>query len=51
MEDKTYKSFKDKYVLSDRIKELEKLKSRYPNMISVIIEINKNTKTLKMLEK
>lgn len=51
MDTKTYKYFKDKYTLEERIKELEKQKSKYPNMIPVIVEISKKAKTLKILEK
>lgn len=51
MEVKTFKYFKEKYTLQERIKELEKQKSKYPNMVPVIVEISKKAKTLKMLEK
>lgn len=51
MDAKSYKHFKDKFSLQERVKELEKQKAKYPNMIPVIVEISKKAKTLKVLEK
>ncbi|KAL4512361.1 hypothetical protein ABPG72_005363 [Tetrahymena utriculariae] len=51
MDAQNYKPFKEKFTLAERQKELEKQKSKYPNMIPVIVEINKKAKTVKVLEK
>jgi len=51
MDAKTYKYFKVKYALQERIKDFEKQKSKYPHMIPVIVEISKKAEKLKMLEK
>lgn len=51
MSAKGYKHFKEKYSCAERIKELEKQKSKYPNMVPVIVEISKTAKSLKVLEK
>ncbi|KAL4474842.1 hypothetical protein ABPG74_001538 [Tetrahymena malaccensis] len=51
MDAQNYKPFKEKFSLAERQKELEKQKSKYPNMIPVIVEINKKAKTVKVLEK
>ncbi|EAR86305.1 autophagy protein Atg8 ubiquitin-like protein (macronuclear) [Tetrahymena thermophila SB210] len=51
MDAQNYKPFKEKFSLAERQKELEKQKSKYPNMIPVIVEINKKAKTVRVLEK
>lgn len=50
-EEKPYKLFKEKYTTAERIRELEKQKSKYPNMVPVIVEIHKSARTLKVLDK